>query len=64
MSQSIYQRNGFNSRSEYIQSLKDMYDSELVDSLLEVLPPSEDFDGLVTELNDYSQTIYNIWKGE
>lgn len=32
--------------------LREDYGAEIVDALLTVLPPSEDFDGLITELKD------------
>mgnify|MGYP001282729625 CR=1 FL=1 len=47
-----YQENGFENRYEYLESLREQYGEENVNALLTVLPPSEDFDGLVTELQD------------
>jgi hypothetical protein len=47
----IYQNNGFANREEYLDSLREEYGG-LVDVLTSILPPSEDFDGLVTELED------------
>ena len=52
MTQTIYQQNGFDSRQDYLDSLRDEYGSDLVDALTSVLPQSEDFDGLITELED------------
>ena len=49
---SRYQENGFENRYEYLESLREQYGEENVNALLTVLPPSEDFDGLVTELQD------------
>jgi hypothetical protein len=49
-SQSVYQQNGFDNREAYLDSLREDYGG-LVD-VLTFLPPSEDFDGLVTELED------------
>jgi hypothetical protein len=49
---SVYQSNGFDSREDYINSLKEEYGEELVEALTSVLPPSEDFDGLLVELED------------
>jgi hypothetical protein len=49
---SVYQQNGFDSREDYLDSLKEEYGEELVDALTSVLPASEDFDGLITELED------------
>jgi hypothetical protein len=48
---SIYTDNGFANREEYLQSLREDY-GNLVDIFTSILPPSEDFDGLVTELKD------------
>ena len=52
LSQSVYTDNGFANREEYLDSLREEYGEELVDALTSVLPPSEDFDGLITELED------------
>jgi hypothetical protein len=48
---SIYTNNGFANREEYLDSLREEYGG-LVDILSSILPPSEDFDGLVTSLED------------
>jgi hypothetical protein len=48
---SVYTDNGYANRAEYLDSLREEY-GELVDVLITVLPASEDFDGLVTELQD------------
>lgn len=48
---SIYVQNGYANRAEYLDSLREEY-GEAVDALISVLPPSEDFDGLITELED------------
>ena len=48
---SVYTDNGFANRKEYLDSLREEYGG-LVDVLTSVLPASEDFDGLVTELED------------
>lgn len=52
MEQTIYQQNGFADREAYLQSLRDEYGADLVDAIGSYLPPSEDFDGLVTMLED------------
>jgi hypothetical protein len=49
--ENIYQQNGFKDRKDYLGSLREDYGG-LVDILTSVLPEEEDFDGLVTELND------------
>ena len=47
-----YQEEGVAHRNEYLDDLRDQYGADKVDALLTVLPPSEDFDGLITELQD------------
>jgi len=48
---SVYTDNGYANRKEYLNSLREEYGG-LVDVLTSVLPASEDFDGLITELED------------
>jgi len=50
-----YQLNGFKDRREYLESLCEEYDRLIVYSLASVLGPNEDFDGLITSLEDYSE---------
>lgn len=47
----VYTDNGYADREDYLNSLREEYGG-LVDILITVLPASEDFDGLVTELED------------
>jgi hypothetical protein len=47
----IYQQNGYKNREDYLDSLREDY-GDAVDILTSVLPPSEDFDGLITSLED------------
>ena len=49
---SRYEENGYKDRNEYLEYLRDEYGALVESSILTVLPPSEDFDGLVTELED------------
>jgi hypothetical protein len=49
---SVYQQNGFENREDYLDSLREEYGEDLVDALTSVLPASEDFDGLLIELED------------
>lgn len=53
---SIYTDNGFKNRREYLVSLAEDYDMPLdvVFNLASLLGPNEDFDGLVSSLQDYS----------
>jgi len=48
---SIYTENGYANRQEYLDELCEEY-GELVNVMTSVLPSSEDFDGLITELED------------
>ena len=49
----VYQDNGFATRCAYLESLCEEYPSEAVYVLADLLGPSEDFDGLITGLEDY-----------
>jgi hypothetical protein len=53
---SIYEMNGYASRREYLTDLADNMglDRSLVFALADMLGESEDFDGLVTSLEDIS----------
>ena len=51
---SVYVRNGSSNRREYLKSLAEEYGEEIVSALSDVMGPSEDFDGLVSELEDWS----------
>ena len=48
----IYEKNGFATREDYLDSLREDYGDDAVDALISILPPSEDFDGLITSLED------------
>ena len=50
---SRYQENGYKNRYESLDYLRDEYGADKVNALLTVLPPSEHFDGLVTELQEF-----------
>jgi hypothetical protein len=49
-----YQANGYENRREYLESLCEEYDRTIVYMLANLLGSSEDFDGLVTSLEDYA----------
>jgi hypothetical protein len=49
----IYQENGFANRKEYLNELCEEYPRDAVYALASLLGPDEDFDGLVTSLEDY-----------
>ena len=53
---SIYTDNGFKDRNHYLDSLREDY-GEAVDLLTSVLPASEDFDGLLTALEDMADEM-------
>lgn len=52
-----YQEHGFASRADYLADLADTIgvDIRTVEILADLLGPSEDFDGLVTSLEDYAE---------
>lgn len=52
----IYQENGFDTREDYLKDLADNYglDIQFVTMAADLLGPNEDFDGLVSELEDAS----------
>lgn len=51
----IYKENGYNSRLDYLHCLAEDYGAPIdhVLALADVFTESEDFDGLVTALEDY-----------
>jgi hypothetical protein len=50
--QTIYEHKGFKDREDYLTSLEDEYDRDKIRLLADLLGPTEDFDGLVTMLED------------
>jgi hypothetical protein len=54
MSNDIYQMNGYKDRNDYLRQLAEDYgvDLDTVYALADLLGPNEDFDGLVTQLED------------
>jgi hypothetical protein len=55
LNDSIYVKNGYRDREDYLQSLAEDYDVNYTTVLIlsDMLGESEDFDGLVTSLEDY-----------
>ena len=55
----VYAENGFLSRRDYLDSLAEDYgiDRATVYMLADLLGPSEDFDGLVTSLEEYADEL-------
>ena len=55
---SIYQENGYDNRRDYLRDLSETYgiDLQTVFALADILGPNEDFDGLVTALEDLEMT--------
>ena len=55
----IYQEQGFENRKDYLNSLADEFgvDRQTVYTMASMLGSSEDFDGLVTSLEDYCEGI-------
>ena len=56
---SIYTENGYENRPDYLESLADEYDVDLqaVFNLANLLGPNEDFDGLITTIEDYADQM-------
>jgi len=55
-----YIDNGFKNRKHYLNSLAEDFelDRETVYMMADLLGESEDFDGLITSLEDYSESFY------
>jgi hypothetical protein len=55
----VYQENGFKDRADYLKNLADEYgvSPRVVRNIASLLGPDEDFDGLVTELEDYADEM-------
>ena len=63
MGRDVYQENGYDSRDDYLNSLSEDYGIPLdaVLAVAEILGPDEDFDGLVSNLED---AMYGGWFDE
>jgi len=59
MNDDIYQMNGYKDRNDYLRQLAEDYgvDLDTVYALADLLGPDEDFDGLVTQLEDLAAYI-------
>jgi hypothetical protein len=55
MERNVYIDNGFKNRRDYLDSLCEEYDADAVYACADILGPNEDFDGLVTSLEDFEQ---------
>ena len=53
-----YIANGFASRKAYLESLCDEYPRHAVYAIAGMLGPSEDFDALITSLEDMAEEFY------
>ena len=55
--ESIYQQNGFKDRYEYLMHLSDMYGIpyDTIRIAADMLGPSEDFDGLITMIEEWEE---------
>ena len=58
--ENIYQEHGYENRKDYLNSLAEDFgiDVDVVYSMASMLGKSEDFDGLVTSLEDYADQMY------
>ena len=50
-----YKDAGYESRRDYLESLTDEYPADIVYALADILGPGEDFDGLITALEDAAE---------
>lgn len=57
---SIYQSEGFENRKEYLNHLSEEYDipKDVVYTIASMLGSSEDFDGLISALDDYCEQYF------
>ena len=55
MRKNIYQERGYEDREDYLRSLAEEHDAdeESVFALADMLGPNEDFDGLVSSIQDW-----------
>jgi hypothetical protein len=52
MKHNPYTANGYANRRDYLESLAEEYPADIVFALADLLGPGEDFDGLITALED------------
>lgn len=57
----VYQRNGYSGRDEYLDNLANEYGGDVVYALADMLGPNEDFDGLITELEEASYMFSELF---
>lgn len=55
-----YTEQGYTNRKQYLDSLAENFglDEEIVHTAAGMLGPNEDFDGLITTLEDYAEQIH------
>jgi hypothetical protein len=55
----VYKENGYKNRNHYLECLAEEYgvDPQTVSTLANLMGPNEDFDGLVSEVRDYSDEV-------
>ena len=56
--QTVYERNGYKDRTDYFQQLAAEYNCpvDVVESVADMLGENEDFDGLVSSMEDWEET--------
>lgn len=54
LTETVYRREGFRDREEYLRNLAEDYgvDESIVFAMADLLGPNEDFDGLVSAIQD------------
>ena len=59
--ENVYERNGYDNRKHYLECLAEDYgvDKAVVFEMASILGQNEDFDGLVTDIQDYADGFYD-----
>ena len=60
MNQSVSQQTAHDDREQYLISLESDYRRDWIRALADLLGPGEDFDGLVTGLQDQNDTMIGV----
>ena len=61
--ETVYQANGYKNRKEYLSDLACQYDVSLMEvhAIADVLGENEDFDGLISALEDFEEySLFNL----
>ena len=56
-----YKAHGYDNREHYLDDLREQWGTELVNEMIKIMPQSEDFDGLLVELED-NFGLFDEWQ--